>query len=112
MTLVVCPVRCSNTGGASSLVGFLPTPAVYHNKAIDTSVFVVYLQRKPAAYDNRGMAERKATVRTTVLLPVDLHATLKEIADRDRRSLHREIIYALERFAAEQVEQAKPEPRP
>jgi hypothetical protein len=43
-------------------------------------------------------------VRTTVLLPVDLHAALKQIADRDQRSLHREIIYVLERFAAEQGE--------
>ena len=47
------------------------------------------------------MAERKATVRTTVLLPVDLHAALKRIAEQDRRSLHQEIIYALERFAEE-----------
>jgi hypothetical protein len=54
------------------------------------------------------MEERKATVRTTVLLPVELHGALKEIADRDRRSLHREIIYALERFAAEQAEATDP----
>jgi hypothetical protein len=47
------------------------------------------------------MAERKPTVRTTVLLPVHLHALLKQIAEKDRRSLHQEIIYALEQFAAE-----------
>lgn len=43
-------------------------------------------------------------MRTTVLLPVELHAALKAIADRDRRSLHKEILYALERFAAQRAE--------
>ncbi len=65
---------------------------------------MVYLQQEPAVPDNRGVAGRKLTVRTTVLLPVELHAALKEIAERDRRSMHREIIYALERFATEQAE--------
>ncbi len=64
---------------------------------------MVYLQQEPAVSDNRGVAGRKPTVRTTVLLPIELHAALKEIAERDRRSMHREIIYALERFAAERA---------
>src|SRR4051812_40158817 len=68
---------------------------------MNTSSFVVNLHEWLAASDNPGMAERKATVRTTVLLPADLHAALKVIADRDRRSLHREIIFALEQFAGE-----------
>lgn len=44
-------------------------------------------------------------MRTTVLLPVDLHASIKAIADEDRRSMHQEIIYALERFAAERQQE-------
>lgn len=46
------------------------------------------------------------------MLPVDLHATLKGIADRDRRSLHQEIIFALEQFAAEQAQSSQRVPGP
>ena len=66
------------------------------------SDIVVHLQGRRAGPDTRGVAEGRRTVRTTVLLPVELHAALKTIADRDRRSLHQEIIYVLEQFAAEQ----------
>ena len=48
-------------------------------------------------------------MRTTVLLPIELHDALKTIADRDRRSLHQEIIYALEQFAAQHDAPAKPD---
>lgn len=47
------------------------------------------------------MAEGKTTVRTTVLLPAHVHAALKRLAERDHRSMHQEIIYALERFVSE-----------
>jgi hypothetical protein len=61
---------------------------------------LVPLNRIPAKFDTRGAMERKQTVRTTVLLPKDLHASLKGLADRDRRSLHQEIVWVLEQFAA------------
>jgi len=55
------------------------------------------------------MAEGTKTVRTTVLLPARVHAALKRIAERDHRSMHREIIYVLERFVSEAEGDAKPE---
>jgi len=48
------------------------------------------------------MARGQPIVRTTVLLPTELHAALKALATRDRRSLHQEIVHVLERFVAEQ----------
>jgi hypothetical protein len=50
------------------------------------------------------MAEKRAIVRTTLELPIELHASLKAAAERDRRSLHQELIYILEKF----VEQDRP----
>ena len=41
-------------------------------------------------------------MRTTVLLPESLYATLKAIAEEERRSTHRQIIVALERYAEEE----------
>ena len=49
-------------------------------------------------------------MRTTLILPDTLHATLKELAERDQRSVHREIIYALQRFAAERSERGREAP--
>lgn len=40
-------------------------------------------------------------MRTTVLIPASLYAKLKEIAERERRSAHKQIIVALEQFVAE-----------
>ena len=68
---------------------------------------MVHLRGSYVAHDTRGVAEGKRTVRTTVLLPRELHGTLKGLADRDRRSLHQEIIYVLERFAAEQADSVR-----
>jgi len=70
---------------------------------------VVYWQQSQAARDTGGMAEGKKTVRTTVLLPARVHAALKRIAERDHRSMHQEIIYALERFVSELEGEAKEE---
>lgn len=41
-------------------------------------------------------------MRTTVLLPESLYETLKVIAEEERRSTHRQIIFALERYAEEE----------
>ncbi len=77
---------------------------------------MVNLRKKPVAADNRGMAEKERTVRTTVLLPESLYATLKAIAEEERRSTHRQIIVALERYAEEERRRrrltGRPEPRP
>ena len=40
-------------------------------------------------------------LRFVVRLPRDLHAALQEIARREKRSLHGQIMYVLERFVAE-----------
>jgi hypothetical protein len=61
------------------------------------------LRRWLAILDNRGVARKERTVRTTVLLPESLYATLKELAERERRSTHKQIIYALERYAEEET---------
>jgi hypothetical protein len=48
-------------------------------------------------------------VRFLLRLPPDLHTELKDMAERDRRSLHAEILVILEEAAAarrEQLEQA------
>ena len=37
----------------------------------------------------------------TMRLPRSLHAALKDLAERDRRSLHAEIIYLLEQLVEE-----------
>jgi len=46
--------------------------------------------------------KKETTVRTTVLLPESLYETLKVIAEEERRSTHRQIIFALERYAEEE----------
>ena len=43
-------------------------------------------------------------VRFVVRLPRDLHEALQEIARREKRSLHGQIMYVLERFVAEDRE--------
>ena len=49
-------------------------------------------------------------MRTTVLIPSPLYEKLKEIADAQRRSTHKQIIFALERFVTEEEkEKGKPE---
>ena len=48
-------------------------------------------------------------MRTTVLLPESLYATLKAIADDERRSTHKQIVYALERFVEERTGHGKQE---
>jgi hypothetical protein len=48
------------------------------------------------------VARKEPTVRTTVLLPESLYVTLKEIAEEERRSTHKQIIVALERYAEEE----------
>jgi predicted transcriptional regulator len=53
---------------------------------------------------------KEPTVRTTVLLPESLYKRLQEIAEAERRSAHKQIIYALEQFVAER--QKPPEPQP
>lgn len=51
---------------------------------------------------------KEPAVRTTVLIPESLYAKLKEIAERERRSAHKQIIVALEQFVAEdQREQSR-----
>lgn len=42
-------------------------------------------------------------MRTTVLLPESLYATLKAIAEDERRSTHKQIVFALERYAEEEA---------
>jgi hypothetical protein len=49
------------------------------------------------------VAKKERTVRTTVLIPESLYETLKVIAEQERRSTHRQIIVALERYAAEET---------
>ncbi len=39
---------------------------------------------------------------TSILLPDDLHADLKALAEREQRSLHRQIIWILQRYRDEQ----------
>ena len=51
-------------------------------------------------------------MRTTVLLPESLYATLKAIADEERRSTHKQIIVALERYAAEEARRRRLTERP
>ena len=51
-------------------------------------------------------------MRTTVLLPESLYATLKAIADDERRSTHKQIIYALERYAEEEARRRRLSGRP
>jgi hypothetical protein len=74
------------------------------------------LKRRPAILDNRGVARKERSVRTTVLLPESLYATLKEIAEEERRSTHKQIIFALERYAEEEARRrrlsGRPLPRP
>ncbi len=54
-------------------------------------------------------------MRTTVLLPESLYATLKAIAEDERRSTHKQIVVALERYAEEEARRrrltGRPEPR-
>jgi len=61
------------------------------------------------------VGKKEPTVRTTVLLPESLYATLKAIADDERRSTHKQIIFALERYADEEARRrrlaGRPEPR-
>jgi len=61
------------------------------------------------------MAGKEPTVRTTVLLPESLYATLKAIAEDERRSTHKQIIVALEHYAEEEKRRrrltGRPEPR-
>ena len=45
-------------------------------------------------------------VRFTLRLPKELQERLQRLADRDMRSLHAEIVFALTRFADEQLAQA------
>ena len=54
------------------------------------------------------MAERKHIVRTTLLLPAELHAALAELAKREQRSLHKQIIYILDRYMAERERPEQP----
>ena len=49
--------------------------------------------------------KKEPTVRTTVLLPESLYAALKEIAEAEQRSAHRQILYILERFVDERKRQ-------
>lgn len=51
-------------------------------------------------------------MRTTVLLPESLYETLKLIADDERRSTHKQIIYALERYADEEKRRRRLTGRP
>jgi hypothetical protein len=44
------------------------------------------------------MAEKRRVVRTTLELPIELHAALKTAAERERRSLVSQMLYILERF--------------
>jgi hypothetical protein len=58
------------------------------------------------------VAEKERTVRTTVLLPESLYATLKELAESERRSTHKQIIFALERYAEEEARRRRLTGRP
>ena len=66
--------------------------------------------------DTPGVAEGRQTVRTTILLPVEMHAALNKVAKREHRSLHAQMLYwlseALRRDQALQLEASDTEPRP
>ena len=49
-----------------------------------------------------AMPERPPVIRMTILLPPEMHATLSEIAKRERRSIHQQILYYLERSTAQE----------
>ena len=51
-------------------------------------------------------------MRTTVLLPESLYATLRAIAEDERRSTHKQIIFALERYAADEARRRRLTGRP
>lgn len=72
----------------------------YHKQSTHATKFVVELNRNAAIHDTGGMP-KEPTVRTTVLLPVELYERLKVIANKDRRSAHQEIIFAVERLVTE-----------
>jgi hypothetical protein len=71
----------------------------YHKEHTPSTSFVVELNRTAAIHDTGGMP-KEPTVRTTVLLPTSLYERLKAIADAERRSTHKQIIYALEQFVS------------
>ncbi len=45
--------------------------------------------------------EREKPIQVALRLPPVLHARLRDLAERERRSLHAQILYMLERFIAE-----------
>lgn len=56
--------------------------------------------------------KKEPTVRTTVLLPESLYAKIRRIADAEKRSAHKQIIYFLERCVSEEEEgDAKGDPQ-
>ena len=51
-------------------------------------------------------------MRTTVLLPESLYATLKAIAEDEQRSTHRQIIFALGKYVEEETRRRRLSGRP
>jgi len=74
---------------------------------------VLYLQGKHAAPDTRGVTEEKRTVRTSLILPVEVHAAMNEVAKREHRSLHAQMLHwlteALRRDQAQQARKQQPD---
>ena len=69
---------------------------------------MLHLQEKHAAPDTRGVTEGKRTVRTSVILPVEMHAALNEVAKREHRSLHAQMLHWLsEALKRDQAQQAR-----
>ncbi len=49
----------------------------------------------------------RKTVHVSLRLPEDMHGALTDLAKRDRRSLHGEIVYILEQFLGAEEREAK-----
>lgn len=45
--------------------------------------------------------EREKPIQVALRLPPVLHARLRDLAERERRSLHGQILFVLERYVAE-----------
>jgi hypothetical protein len=69
---------------------------------------MVYLPRRHAALDTPGVAEGTRTVRTSLILPVEMHAALNDVAKREHRSLHAQMLHWLsEALRRDQAQQAR-----
>jgi hypothetical protein len=58
------------------------------------------------------VAKKERTVRTSVILPESLYATLKQIAEDEMRSTHKQIILALTQWSEEEQRRRRLSGRP